>query len=98
MGERNGETTSQVSSTKWDLMSPNSIQVIELPHSTFMWMTGSSYAECALGPIHMTFHIPNMTSFEEVAAILLAAMTATIISIRLSAYLAGGYSLRGDAS
>lgn len=37
-----------------------------------------SYAEYAIAPAHTTFHIPKKTSFEEAAAIPLAAMTAAI--------------------
>jgi NADPH:quinone reductase len=45
---------------------------------------GGSYAEYALSPAHTTFHIPNKTSFEEAAAIPLAAMTAAVgLYIRL---------------
>ena len=39
---------------------------------------GGSYAEYALSPAHTTFHLPKHTSFEEAAAIPLAAMTAAV--------------------
>ena len=39
---------------------------------------GGSYAEYALSPAHTTFHIPKKTTFEEAAAIPLAAMTAAV--------------------
>ncbi|KAL2130832.1 hypothetical protein VTI74DRAFT_5875 [Chaetomium olivicolor] len=39
---------------------------------------GGSYAEYALAPQHATFHIPKEISFEEAAAIPLAAMTAAV--------------------
>jgi NADPH:quinone reductase len=45
---------------------------------------GGSYAEYARSPAHTTFHIPKHTSFEEAAAIPLAAMTAAVgLYIRL---------------
>jgi len=43
-----------------------------------MGTPGGSYAEYALSPAHTTFHIPNKISFEEAAAIPLAAMTAAV--------------------
>ncbi|KAL2024949.1 hypothetical protein VTK56DRAFT_3648 [Thermocarpiscus australiensis] len=39
---------------------------------------GGSYAEYAIAWQHTTFHIPDKTSFEEAAAIPLAAMTAAV--------------------
>lgn len=39
---------------------------------------GGSYAEYAVSPAHTSFHIPKQTSFEEAAAIPLAAMTAAV--------------------
>ena len=39
---------------------------------------GGSYAEYALAWAHTTFHIPHKTTFEEAAAIPLAAMTAAV--------------------
>ncbi|KAF2095565.1 zinc-binding oxidoreductase-like protein ToxD [Rhizodiscina lignyota] len=39
---------------------------------------GGSYAEYALAEQHTTFHIPKKTSFEEAAAIPLAALTAAV--------------------
>src|SRR5436309_4571226 len=80
------KATSQASWTKWDPTSPNSIQVIELPHST--WTPGGSYAEYAPRPAHTAFHIPNTMSFEEAAAIPFAVMTAAIgLYMRLALYL-----------
>lgn len=38
----------------------------------------ASYAEYAIAPAHLTFHIPPSTSFEEAATIPLAAMTAAV--------------------
>jgi NADPH:quinone reductase len=35
---------------------------------------GGGYAEYALGPAHMTFHVPSKMSFEEVATVPLAEM------------------------
>ncbi|KAK4139695.1 alcohol dehydrogenase-like protein [Dichotomopilus funicola] len=44
-----------------------------------------SYAEYAIAWQHMTFHIPNETTFEEAATIPLAAMTAAVaLYLRLS--------------
>ncbi|KAG7284858.1 hypothetical protein NEMBOFW57_009473 [Staphylotrichum longicolle] len=43
-----------------------------------MRTTGGSYAEYAIAWQHTTFHIPAKTSFEEAAAIPLAAMTAAV--------------------
>ncbi|EON67367.1 hypothetical protein W97_06620 [Coniosporium apollinis CBS 100218] len=43
-----------------------------------MTKPGGSYAEYALSWQHTTFHIPKTTSFEEAAAIPLAAMTAAV--------------------
>jgi len=43
-----------------------------------MTKPGGSYAEYALSWAHTTFHIPSTTSFEEAAAIPLAAMTAAL--------------------
>ncbi|KAK7987147.1 hypothetical protein PG996_006252 [Apiospora saccharicola] len=43
-----------------------------------MLAPGGSYAEYAVAHQHTTFHIPAKTSFEEAAAIPLAAMTAAI--------------------
>lgn len=43
-----------------------------------MMTPGGSFAEYALSPAHTTFHIPKYTSFEEAAAIPLAAMTAAV--------------------
>jgi NADPH:quinone reductase len=39
---------------------------------------GGSFTEYALSPAHTTFHIPKQISFEEAAAIPLAAMTAAV--------------------
>jgi NADPH:quinone reductase len=43
-----------------------------------MLKPGGSYAEYALSEAHCTFHIPESTTFEEAAAVPLAAMTAAI--------------------
>jgi NADPH:quinone reductase-like Zn-dependent oxidoreductase len=43
-----------------------------------MMTGGGSYAEYAIGWQHTTFHIPNKVSFEDAAALPLAAMTAAI--------------------
>lgn len=43
-----------------------------------MQTPGGSYAEYAISPEHTTFHIPSTLSFEEAAAIPLAAMTAAV--------------------
>lgn len=43
-----------------------------------MVTTGGSYAEYAVAWAHTTFHIPATTSFEEAAALPLAAMTAAV--------------------
>ncbi|KAK6365726.1 hypothetical protein LTS17_011113 [Exophiala oligosperma] len=43
-----------------------------------MQTPGGSYAEYAISPEHTTFHIPASVSFEEAAAIPLAAMTAAV--------------------
>ena len=43
-----------------------------------MMSPGGSYAEYAVGWQHTTFHIPKTTSFEDAAALPLAAMTSAI--------------------
>ncbi|KAI1452022.1 GroES-like protein [Annulohypoxylon moriforme] len=43
-----------------------------------MAQPGGSYAEYAIARQHVTFHIPPQTTFEEAAAIPLAAMTAAV--------------------
>ncbi|KAI1613617.1 NADPH2:quinone reductase, partial [Exophiala viscosa] len=43
-----------------------------------MQAPGGSYAEYAISPEHTTFHIPANVSFEDAAAIPLAAMTAAV--------------------
>jgi NADPH2:quinone reductase len=43
-----------------------------------MTTPGGSFAEYAVGWQHTTFHIPKKTSFEDAAAIPLAAMTAAL--------------------
>ncbi len=53
-----------------------------------MWTPDGSYAEYAPSPAHTAFHIPNTTSFEEAAAISLAAVAAAVgLYIRLGLYL-----------
>jgi NADPH2:quinone reductase len=60
-------------------MSLNSMRATASLASTPPRSRGGGYAEYALTPSHMTFHIPATTSFEEAATVPLTAMTAAVL-------------------